>query len=107
MIKAILSASMLIAAAIASPASARDFDTTVEIVRTGDLNLASPRGVAALDRRIAAAVSNICGSADTRDLVMSRAVQACRVATRASAADQRLTALAAAQRDLSTRVAAR
>lgn len=55
----VLTASLPIAAAASTP-------VRNEVVRFGDLNLASPDGVAALERRIAAAARRVCGYQDTR-----------------------------------------
>ena len=47
-------------------------------VRTADLNLAKPEGVAVLRTRVGAAVRQVCGRADRMDFAGRNAVAACR-----------------------------
>lgn len=80
-------------AADPAPAAAR----TV-VVRTADLDLSRPSGVATLDRRIAGAVRAACDAASDLDLVGSNRVSKCRTETMKSVAAQRDEAIAAARR---------
>ncbi len=66
-------------------------------VRHGDLNLASATGEAALNRRIAAAATAVCGRADIRDLSARQRVDACRATTLAAARTRVEVAVAAAK----------
>lgn len=93
---------MLAMAAIASaatiaPTVAAEPVTVTSIVRTADLDLASPVGQRELDKRIAKAAREVCGSASIVDLEGSNDVRACRKATIAEAAAQREQLLAAAR----------
>jgi UrcA family protein len=58
-------------------------------VRHSDLNLASPSGRAALDRRIAFAADQLCGDAWTDILVMQRLARQCQDGVIAGARPQR------------------
>jgi UrcA family protein len=64
------------------------------IVRVSDLDLATPAGVAKLDRRIDRAVAQLCGTAFPADLNGQAQVDSCRAATLKSAAGARATLLA-------------
>ena len=114
MVRTALFASMtlvLAPSALASSAQAQTFamvdpaltETQMLDVRYDDLNLASARGVATLDRRIARAADTVCGTADIRDLNGSRMVKACKASAILGAGDARRLAIAAT----STRMAAR
>jgi UrcA family protein len=80
--------------AAAQPASA---DRTI-VVRTADLDLATPAGVAALDTRIRVAVRTVCGTASDVDLHGRNVVLQCRADTLAVARAQREDAIALASR---------
>ena len=84
--------------ALAEPASA----TSSVIVRTADLDLASPSGQRLLQRRLANAVVEACGVASDADLAGSNDVRRCRDETRARiAADrERIANLASASRPI-------
>lgn len=56
----------LVLAASFPVAAAAETDVRNEVVRFDDLNLASPAGVTALERRINAAARRVCGYQDTR-----------------------------------------
>jgi UrcA family protein len=86
MIRIITSAALAFAAVAGTAASAEDAPTA--IVTYADLNLSSTAGVAALDQRISAAASQICGTVDIRDLQGKAAVNACRTTAVRSAAAQ-------------------
>jgi UrcA family protein len=63
-------------------------------VRISDLDLATPAGVAKLDRRIGRAVAQLCGTAFPTDLNGRAQVESCRAETMKSVADQRTMLLA-------------
>ncbi|MBV9883460.1 MAG: UrcA family protein [Sphingomonadaceae bacterium] len=76
-----------------APAAAQAVSTSVTIqVPYSDLNLASPTGRAALDRRVFRAATLACGQ-DMRDLNMSLLSRACRDDAIAAARGQREAAL--------------
>jgi len=77
-------------AAIAAPAAAEELSVTVGY---GDLDLATPAGKAALDKRIEVAVDKVCSPAQRRDLRGWMAAEECKVLTLADAMAQ-LAALA-------------
>ena len=78
-----------------SPASA----VNVSLVRTADLDLGSRDGQRQLDRRLAFAAREVCGSASDVDIAGKNAVRKCRDATLAKAKSERDAVLAAAARD--------
>jgi UrcA family protein len=59
--------------------------TNVTWVRTADLNLASDLGQRTLERRLAAAAREVCGSASSADLSGKNAVRRCRDETLSTA----------------------
>jgi UrcA family protein len=61
-----------------APALAASPTENVSIVRTADLDLTSKAGRAALDRRLATAAADVCGTASNADLVGSNKVRECR-----------------------------
>lgn len=94
--KILLPLAVLASALYAAPAAAqepRSAEHTLA-VRHADLDLTGPAGVAALDRRIAAAVRLACGTASDADLRGKNRVQQCRADTLASIAPQREQAIA-------------
>ncbi|WP_198351072.1 UrcA family protein [Flavisphingomonas formosensis] len=86
--------------ALAVPAFAADSHGSTERVevRYHDLNLATAEGTSTLGRRISNAATEICGTADVRDLAMRNAVNQCRTAAIASTQTQVAEAVSAAQR---------
>ena len=69
-----------------------------EIVQYRDLNLASPAGVSALDRRIALAAERVCSrGGGVRDIDSITAEHRCRFQARRAAEQQRDRALALAE----------
>ena len=106
MLKSVLCAALLIAGT-ASAAAAADTDLAIRYVQTADLNLASARGIATLDHRIAAAIADICESDEGEDLAVLHDQRECRAHARASVVDQKSALLAAARGDRTTRVAVR
>lgn len=89
--KIILPLALLLSAA--TPAMAQDAPASVH-VGYSDINLASPAGVAELDRRIARAVTLACPDSKGRQLIEVQAVHACRTIALRSVVDQRQHALA-------------
>ena len=53
-------------------------ETYVSVVRAADLNLRSKSGQRELDRRLAAAARNVCGTASEVDLLGKNEVRSCR-----------------------------
>ena len=84
---AAFTAGLLSLGAVAAPAFAQEASSIT--VTYADLNLASPLGRTILDRRIAGAASQLCGTARDIDLNQSAAVDECRQATIDSAQSQR------------------
>jgi UrcA family protein len=99
---AALAAAFLPAPAFAQPPAA----STTIVVRTADLDLGSPAGAAALDRRIRIAVDMACGDASAADLHGRNRVLRCRADTLAAAAVQRAAATGLARRAAPTTFAA-
>jgi len=84
----------------ASPAAvfAADLSSPSVQVRFGDLNLATPEGVAALHARVGQAVSDLCGGTQfRRSLDDEHAFRTCRSETMADAHYQFQTIIAKAQ----------
>lgn len=81
----------LIALGVATSASAEEARM---VVPYGDLNLATPIGVAALDRRLDAAVRHVCSGGELDDLNLWTSRQQCLRTARNSANQGRLTAMA-------------
>ena len=90
---------LIASAATVTPTVAQAFEpvTVTSIVRTADLDLSSPAGQQELDRRIAFAVREVCGTASDVDLEGKNAVRHCREQTIAQAAVEREQMLAAAK----------
>ena len=85
MLKPILfAAATLAAAANLSPAFARPITPEVRTVAYTDLDLSTAAGRSRLERRIQAAVRDVCGAAPSFDLARRHAVRDCIVETRAS-----------------------
>lgn len=72
----------------ATPALAEPVIAT-STVQTADLDLASPRGQRALDRRLELAVREVCGTASDADIAGKNEVRRCRVETLAGLASER------------------
>jgi UrcA family protein len=71
-LSAILSSSII---GVAAPCFAQEEVSAT--VSYADLNLGSKEGAAVLERRIANAVSEVCGTADPRDLAVIAEVRKC------------------------------
>lgn len=72
----------------ATPALAEPI-TVSSTVQTADLDLSSATGQKALDRRLALAVNEVCGTASDVDIAGKNDVRRCRVETLASLASER------------------
>ena len=70
----------------AAPAAAED-EVSVS-VNVADLDLTAPAGSAALDRRIEAAVKEVCAKPDIRNLKAMTAWEECKASARIGALDQ-------------------
>lgn len=77
------------------------------IVRTADLDLTTASGKRLLERRLATAVDDACGSASTFDLAGSNDVRRCRKEVRARISVNRSRLIARASRSSSIVLAAR
>ncbi len=88
---ALASALITTAAIKAAPALAETptAETNVSLVRTADLDLGSRAGRRQLDRRLANAAREVCGTASDVDLAGKNDVRHCRVETLAQARGQR------------------
>jgi UrcA family protein len=97
MIRTILTAATLAAAAVcAAPAMAQDQDAVTIKVAYSDLNLASTAGAAVLQRRIDAAVTQICGRVEGYDLQRTAAIVRCRREVSAGPSEEGRQAIAKA-----------
>ena len=92
-IRSLIPIVLVAAAAAASPARAE----SSRIVSFADLDLTSPAGQAALDRRINSAVRQICGRSYPIDLQSHNQVRQCREQTIADVQAQRNDAFAQAR----------
>ena len=91
--------------ALAEPAG-QTSDVAVSLVRTADLDLASPKGQRELEQRITLAAREVCGTASDVDLEGKNEVRACRDEVIARAHSQRDSLLAAAGRGATIAVTA-
>lgn len=94
-------------ATIAPTVHAAEPATATSVVPTADLDLSSATGRRELDRRLARAAREVCGSASNVDLEGGNAVRQCRADTIAAATAQREHLLAAARTGAPILVAAR
>lgn len=81
-------------ALLAAPLQAQAIDLDTRTVDYGDLDLSSSAGRKALDRRLTAAVNQVCGELTARSALINRAVRECRETTLADAHAQRDIAIA-------------
>ena len=85
MLKPILFAAAALASAISiSPAFAKPIAPEVRVVSYADLDVSTAAGQARLERRIQAAVRDVCGAAPSYDLARRQAVQECITETSAN-----------------------
>ncbi|GEO00878.1 hypothetical protein NSE01_27100 [Novosphingobium sediminis] len=89
--RSFLTAAFILASALApslaAAATASDgMEQSVAVVRTSDLNLASPEGQSTLNARITGAVNRVCGTATGAISIEERhAITVCRAKTRNTA----------------------
>ena len=106
-----LTSALLTALALkAGPAFAQEVatgETYVAIVKTADIDLDSEAGQRQLDRRLAQAAREVCGTASETDVEGKNDVRKCRDETLARAAADKQAALAAADRTVIAITAAR
>lgn len=79
----------------ATPAMAEPI-TITSTVQTADLDLASAQGQRALDRRLALAVKEVCGTASDVDIAGKNEVRRCRVDTLSALSAERSQRIARA-----------
>lgn len=91
-----LVAAAIVATSLPQPASA---EAPTRAVRFDDLNLASAQGRAALDRRVQAAIADVCGDPGAQDLQLVTMQKACQRKARA-AADAQVIAIGRPDRAL-------
>jgi UrcA family protein len=84
-------------AATITPTVAAEPETVTSVVRTADLDLSSRDGQQELDKRIAVAAREVCGTASDVDLEGKNAVRQCRAETIAQAESRREQLLAASR----------
>lgn len=82
----------------ATPALAEPV-TASSTVQTADLDLSSAKGQQALDRRLALAVKEVCGTASDADIAGKNDVRRCRSETLANLAGERDQRIARASGD--------
>jgi UrcA family protein len=78
-------------------ANSSDQDTRRGVAQTAGLDLSSEAGVRTLDRRILRAASSLCQSPSFADALGQKKFEKCRDKARASAAEQRLSAITRAR----------
>jgi UrcA family protein len=89
--KIFLTAAFVLASALApslatAATTSEGTETSVAMVNTSDLNLASPQGQATLHARISGAVNRVCGTATgAMSIEERRAITVCRAKARNSA----------------------
>ena len=106
MASALITAGALRAApALAEPASG-EVQTYVSYVKTADLDLASQSGQRALDRRVAQAAREVCGTPSDVDLVGQNNARDCREVAISKASGEREALLAAARRGAAVAITA-
>lgn len=71
-----------------APAQPPGGEANISLVRTADLDLGSEAGRKALDRRLAQAAREVCGTASDADVEGKNAVRKCRDETLANAKSQ-------------------
>ena len=104
--KTLLALAALATTLTAAPAFAQPPASTAIVVHTADLDLRRPAGLAALDRRIRAAVDTACGETSDADVHGKNLASRCRTETLAAVAEQRNRAITVARRSSATIYAA-
>ena len=96
--RSLLILAAIMAALVAAPAIAQNLSEAPAtiLVRHADLDLATPGGIAMLDRRIRAAVEEACGATSDADPAGKNRVVDCRKTRLAEARSQRERVLASA-----------
>ena len=94
---ALFTLALIASAAIIAPTASQAAEPTIvtSIVQTADLDLKSADGLRELDRRIARAAREVCGTVSDADLAGKNDVRHCRAETIAAAHAQRAQLLAA------------
>lgn len=90
----------LVAATVSIVPATAETITVTRPVAHADLDLSRARDVHRLDRRIAVAAGEACGSASSFDLAGQHEAQRCRVATIAAATRSRDALIASARADV-------
>ena len=103
---ALITAGALKAAPALAETPSDNVETYVSYVKTSDLDLASERGQRSLDRRVAQAAREVCGTASDIDLVGQNKARECREDAVAKANAERDAVLAAAKRGAVVAIAA-
>jgi UrcA family protein len=101
----VIIAAALLAAPLATPASAETVERT-RIVSYADLDLSRAGDVRKLDGRIGRAITEVCGTASEADLEGRNEVRRCRTLVRESLLAERNQALAAAAQPTEVAIAA-
>lgn len=106
--KTLLALSALSGALCVVPAAAAEtrYSPVVRAVAHGDLDLSTAKGRKTLDRRIEIAIASACGDASSADPLGWKAIQRCRTEAADRVAARRDSVIVAAQRTVSTRIAA-
>ena len=94
---ALFTLALIASATTVTPTVAQAFEpvTVTSIVRTADLDLSQSDGQRELERRIAQAARDVCGTASNVDVEGKNAIRQCRAETIAQASAQREQLLAA------------
>lgn len=95
---ALVTAALILGGPLKAQTAPADPQTYVSMVRTSDLDLASPAGERKLEQRLAMAAREVCGTASDVDLRGKKAVRECRKEAIDRATGQREQLLAAAAR---------
>ncbi|HSI18571.1 MAG TPA: UrcA family protein [Sphingomonas sp.] len=97
MLKYLIPAAAFAAVLLPTAATAQNIPAAVHVAYR-DLDLRTPGGVRAFDRRIADAVEAVCPDSFATDLIRQHMVARCVASARAKVATQREAALASARR---------
>ena len=95
---ALITAGAIKAAPALAETPSGNVETYVSYVKTSDLDLASENGRRTLDRRVAQAAREVCGTPSDVDLVGQNKARECRAEAVAKANAEREAVLAAAKR---------
>jgi len=103
---ALITAGALRAEAALAETPSGNVETYVSYVKTADLDLASQSGQRTLDRRVAQAAREVCGTPSDVDLVGQNNARDCRADAIAKATGEREALLAAAKRGAAVAITA-